>query len=84
MIFFDIHKPIMYKKDYYIFIPSLKRIYYQNFNTYFKKYKYLYFLKWSTKYAQKIICFDENTKDELSERLDIKENKIFLLKQFFT
>lgn len=84
MIFFDIHKPIMYKKDYYIFIPSLKRIYYQNFNTYFKKYKYLYFLKWSTKYAQKIICFDENTKDELSERLDIKEEKTNILTPFFT
>jgi len=84
MLFFDIYKPIMYKKNYYLFIPSLNKVYYQNFETYFKKYKYLYFLNKATKNAEKIICFDENTKDELLERLDIKEKKIFIIKPFFT
>jgi len=84
VLFFNIHKPLLYKKDYYLFIGSLNKVYYQNFKSLYKKHRYLYLLNKSTKNAQKIICFDENTKDELSERLDIKEEKIYTITPFFT
>lgn len=84
MLFFDIHKPLRYKGEYYIFIPSLNNIYYQDFKKYSEKYKYLFFLNKSLKNAKKIICFDENTKDELTERLDIDGKKVSILTPFFT
>ena len=84
VIFFDIHKPIFYKDEYYIIIPSLSNIYYQDFKKAHQKYKYLFFLNKTIDNAKKIICFDENTKDELSERLDIVECKTSILTPFFT
>lgn len=84
MLFFDIHKPVMYSDEYYIFIPSLSNIYYQDFKKYSQKYLYLFLLNQAIKKSKKIICFDENTKDELSERLDIDEEKISILTPFFT
>ncbi len=83
VLFFDIHKPLYYNWDYYIFIPSLKNIYYQEFKNTLEKHKYLFYLTKSVKKAQKIICLDSNTKDELLERLDIKEEKVEIITGFF-
>lgn len=83
MIFFDYNKPIFYKWDYYLFISSLKNVYYQNFTKHSEKFKFLYILWNSIKKATKIICLDENTKDELIERFNVKETKLNVISWFF-
>ncbi|QFR38943.1 glycosyltransferase family 4 protein [Candidatus Gracilibacteria bacterium 28_42_T64] len=83
MIFFNHNKPIFYKGEYYTILCSLKDIYYQNFSNYISKYKYLYLLEKNLKNSHKVICFDENSKNELIERLNLPENKISLLPAFF-
>lgn len=83
MIFFNQNKPIFYKRDYILLINSLKNIYYQDFSSYLKRLKYFSYLKISVRNAKKIICLDENTGNELVERLNINENKINILKPFF-
>ena len=83
MVFFDHHKPLMYKWEYYTILSGLKDIFYQNFSNYFDKYKYLYLLEKNLKNSKKILCLDENTKDELIERFNTTEEKITLLDGFF-
>lgn len=83
MLFFNQNKPIFYKRDYILLINSLKNIYYQDFSSYLKRLKYFSYLKISVRNAKKIICLDENTWNELVERLNIEENKINILKPFF-
>lgn len=83
MIFFDHNKPLMYKWEYYTILSGLKDIFYQNFKNYFEKYKYLYLLEKNLKNSKKILCFDENTKDELIERFNISESHVSLLQPFF-
>lgn len=79
MLFFDQHKPILYKDDYYTIVAGLKDVYYQDFSNYFTKYKFLLLLEKNLKNSKKLICFDENTSDELIERLNILENKIEMI-----
>lgn len=83
MIFFDHHKPLMYKWEYYTILSGLKDIFYQNFSNYFYKYKYLYLLEKNLKNSNRILCLDENTKDELIERFNTTEEKITVLDGFF-
>ncbi len=83
MIFFNHFKPIWYKWDYYTIISGLKDIFYQNFSNYFEKYSYLFLLEKNLKNSKKVLCFDENTKDELIERFDFTEEKISVLPWFF-
>ena len=83
MIFFNHFKPLGYKWDYYTIISGLKDIFYQNFSNYFDKYTYLFLLEKNLKNSKKVLCFDENTKDELIERFDFSESKISLLPGFF-
>jgi len=83
MIFFNHFKPIFYRWDYYTFVLNLKDIYYWNFESSLNKYKYLYLLEKNLQKSQKIICFDENTKNELVERFNIREETINLIHWFF-
>lgn len=83
MIFFNHYKPILYKREYITFVLSLKDIYYINFDSYFKKYKFLFLIEKNLKNSSKIICLDENTKKELIEKFDIIENKINIIPWFF-
>lgn len=83
MIFFDHNKPLLYKWEYYTVLSWLKDIFYQNFSNYFDKYKYLFMLEKNLKNSKKILCFDENTKDELIERFNTTEEQITLLDGFF-
>lgn len=83
MLFFDYNKPLYYNWEYYTILSWLKDIFYQNFSNYFHKYKYLYLLEKNLKKSKKILCFDENTKDELIERFNINQEKINLLDGFF-
>lgn len=78
LIFFNHFKPLLYKWEYYVFIPSLKDIYYGDFNSLINKYKYLFLLEKNIKNARKVLCFDDNTKNELIEKFDLKEEKIFI------
>ena len=83
MVFFKIKKPIFFRWDYIVFIPTLKDIYYQNFDNFIQKYKFIFFIKNALKKANKIVCFDQNTKDELNERFNVKYESIFILPWFF-
>jgi hypothetical protein len=64
-------------------VASLKDVYYSNFSSIFDKYKNIYLLEKNLKKASKTICFDENTKNELVERFNVKEEKINILQAFF-
>jgi len=83
MIFFNHFKPINYKWEYITIVWWLKDIYYMNFSSYFEKYKYLFLMNKNLKKSNKIICLDQNTKNELIEKFDIKESSIFIINWFF-
>jgi len=83
MIFFNHYKPIFYVWSYFTLLPSLKDIYYNNFSNYIKKYSFLYLLEKNLKNSVKIICFDNNTIDELIEKFNIEEQKTYILQWFF-
>lgn len=83
MLFFNHHKPVFYKWDYYTLVHSLKDIYYNNYSNYFHKYFFLYLLEKNLKKSNKLICFDQNTSEELVEKFNIKEEKINLISWFF-
>jgi len=82
-IFFNHFKPIFYRWNYYTFVLSLKNIYYWNFKSSLSKYKYIFLLEKNLEKSEKIICFDNNTKNELTERFNIKEEKINIIHWFF-
>lgn len=79
MIFFNFWKPVHYKKEYFIFMPSLKSMFYQDFSSGFEKWKYLNMITHSIKSARKILVFDEISKQELWERFNISEDSIYLI-----
>ena len=83
MLFFNQYKPILYKWQYITFIWSLKDIYYMNFTSWYEKFKFLFLIEKNIKKSYRLICFDENSKEELIEKFDVKETKIFLLNWFF-
>ncbi len=83
MIFFNEYKPITYKEDYIMVIPSLQRLFFGPFKNSFSKYHYLRLLNSNLKNAKKIICFDKQTLWDLNERFNIKEDKIEIIKWFF-
>lgn len=83
MVFFNHHKPIFYKKDYIIFVLSLKDLYYTDFESSIERYKFQYLISKNIKNAKKLICLDTNTKQELIERFNIKETNISLVDGFF-
>ncbi len=83
VIFFNHYKPILYKGIHYTFIPSLKEVFYNDFKNYIDKYTYLFLLESSLNKSKKIICFDENTQNELTERFNIDYKKINTIDAFF-
>jgi len=83
MIFFNHYKPLFYKWEYYTLLPWLKDIYYNNYSNYFHKYIFLYLLENNLKKSNEIICFDKNTSEELTEKFNIKEEKISIINWFF-
>lgn len=83
VIFFNHFKPIFYKEFYFIVLSSLKDVYYQEFDSYWQKYKYLYLIEKNLKKAHKTICFDTSTKNELIERFNLREDKIEIMPWFF-
>jgi hypothetical protein len=67
--------PIFYKKRFVQIITSLEKLLYptlENSKT-FKKHTYQYILKSNLKNSEKIVCFDEKTKKDINEKLNIDE-----------
>lgn len=85
VISFDETFPVLYHGKVIQVIPTLENILYPDVeNTkLFKKYSYLFTIKKNLKHAEKIVCFSENSKRELNEKLNISEEKIMVLKPFF-
>lgn len=83
VLFFNHYKPILYKDTYYTFISSLKDLYYDNFKSTLQKNWHNFLFEKNIHFSEKLICFDENTKQELIERCNIKENLIYTLHGFF-
>ncbi len=83
MLFFNEYKPIMYRWDYITIIWSLKEVYYMNFNSYITKYRFLFLMEKNLKNSRKVVCLDKQTKNELVEKYNIKEDKIDTINWFF-
>ena len=83
MLFFNHYKPVFYVWIYFTFLASLKDIYYNDFSNYIKKYSFLYILEKNIKKSSKIICFDKNTNEELIEKYNIEEKRIYTIDWFF-
>lgn len=77
--------PVFYKKKFIQIITSLEKLLYPTIENSqsFKKHSYQNILKANLKKAEKIICFDEKTKKDINEKLNIEESKIELLSPFF-
>jgi len=85
LISFDESWPIFYNKKRIQIISSLEKILFPNmaYSSSFKKYKYLFLLKNSINKSFKVITFDDKTKKDLNEKLNIDENKITTINPFF-
>lgn len=79
MIFFNFWKPVTYKAEYFVFIPTLKNMFYQNFISGLEKWKYLKMISHCIKHANKILVFDMISKQELWERFNVLEESIYLI-----
>ncbi len=84
MIFFDEKKPLWHSWKYILFIEDLKELHYSKQKSSLIKFLEDLFLKQSLKNAYKIISFENKTKEELNEKLNIDENKLEVLYPFFT
>jgi len=84
MIFFNEKKPLLYKWNYILFIKDLKNLHYQDNSNSMNLFLEKLFLTNSLKNSKKVICFEQNTKEELNEKLNISEEKIEILYPFFT
>jgi len=83
VIFFNYKKPIKYKNKFIMIISDLIDVYYPKEKNIFKKHYDNFILNNSCKNANKIICFNKQTKTELNDKFNINENKIYILKAFF-
>lgn len=77
--------PIFYNKRFIQIITSLEKLLYPNIENSksAKKHTYQTILKSNLKKAEKIICFDEKTKKDINEKLNIDESKIEIIPGFF-
>ncbi len=84
MIFFTHKKPLFYKWNFVLFVPELKELHYQSKRNFLEKFIDDIFLEKALEKARKVICFEQQTKIELNEKLNISENKVEILHPFFT
>lgn len=83
VIFFNYKKPFWYKKKYILVISDLAEFHYPPIKSFIQKYFDNFLLNNSTRNANKIICFNQNTKIELNDKLNISEDKIKILTPFY-
>lgn len=84
IIFFNNKIPVNIKKDYVIFIPELTSLHFPKKENFIKKLFNNYLFLYSCKNAKKIICFNKITKEEINDKLNIFENKINIVRPFFS
>lgn len=82
MIFFDHHVPHHYKWEYFIFIESLKEVFFPK-KRYFARRTYQYKLQRAIKHSGLVIAMDWWSALELNERLNVPEYKIEKIHWFF-
>ncbi|MCH2188448.1 glycosyltransferase [Candidatus Gracilibacteria bacterium] len=82
-VFFQPCIPYFFSGKNIIFVEHLKNIYYQNFSHTLLKHMYLFGVEKSFSKAQTVLCFEENTQKELTERFDINGDKISIVPGFF-
>ncbi len=72
-------------KNTFFFIPTLDMLAYPELNQtkFFQKYLWITSLKYMLKKSAKIYVLSETNKQELNEKLNISEEKIFVLNAFF-
>lgn len=85
IITFNDNFPVVYKKRFIQVVTSLEKLLYPSmeFSGTIKKHTYQNILKTNLKNAQTIICFDEKTKKDINEKLNIDESKIQVVPWFF-
>lgn len=85
IINFDETFPIFYNNKIVKIVNSMEKILYPDINNskFFKKYSFLTTFKINLKKAEKIICFHNKTKEEINEKLNVDENKIYVINSFF-
>lgn len=83
IIFFNEYKPLSYKWNYILVIPSLQRLFFWPYKSSLSKHYYLKLLSSNLKNAKNIICFDKQTLSDLNERFNIEEEKIEVINGFF-
>lgn len=82
---FDDIFPVFFVKNVFFVVFFLENMMYpdkEHLNL-FKKYVYLFNLKYNLKNTHTFFCLTEKSKMEMNEKLNIKEDKIKILKPFF-
>ncbi len=83
MLFFEPKNAILYTGKFVLFLRNLKEIFYTSEKSPIKRNINLYMYKHALKRAQKTICFDKDTKRDINERFDIREERIVQVPHFF-
>ena len=83
VIFFTANKPIIFKKEYFVFIPDLANIHFPENTNIIKKYLDKIIFQNTIKNAKKIICFDKSLILELNDLFNLNTEKIFNISPFF-
>lgn len=84
MVFFSEKKPLRYKWDYILFVKDLKETHYWSESNSLKKAFTGMLLNTGIERAKKIICFENHTRSELNEKLNVAEAKLETIHPFFT
>jgi hypothetical protein len=83
-IFFNNKIPVNIKKDYILFVPELISLHFSKKENYIKNFFNKYLFLHSCRNAKKIICFTKTIKEEINDKLNIYENKINIIRPFFS
>ena len=83
MLFFDPRNAILYTGRFVLFQKDLREIFYNSEKSPVKRNINLLMYKYALKRAQRILCFDKETYQEINERFDVKEERIAKLPPFF-
>jgi len=81
-IFFDEFIPLGFSKEFINIIPDLQEVFFPKLK-FIKKYIYQRYLHTTAKKSQKILCFDTNTKRDLNEKVNVREEQISVIPGFF-
>ena len=84
VIFFNYKKPLNFKDNYIVFIPELSNFHFPSKENIIRKYFNNILFTNSCKNSKRIICFNEKTKSEINDKLNISEEKINILSPSFS